>query len=101
MATKTTRPKPPRAKHIVSHEEPGIRPEDLMSDAGRKMLAFHLRKFGTYEPGVRTGDDRDAIHDMRVTSRRMRSILQLFGPYYRKRTIKPYGKMLRQIAQSL
>jgi CHAD domain-containing protein len=72
-----------------------------MADAGRKMLAFHLKKLATYEPGVRSGDDRDAVHDMRVTTRRLRSMLKLFGAYYRKRTIKPYAKSLRQLARRL
>jgi triphosphatase len=65
------------------------------------VLAFHFKKLTEHETGVRAGADRDAIHDMRVASRRLRSMLHLFTPFYRKRAIKPYAKSLRQIAKQL
>src|SRR5579859_2457651 len=97
MATKVTRVKSSR-KHA---DGPGVRPDDSMSEAGRKVLAFHFKKLAEYEPGVRAGTDRDAIHDMRVTSRRLRSMLRLFGPFYPRRRIKPFAKMLRELGMLL
>jgi CHAD domain-containing protein len=38
---------------------------------------------------------------MRVASRRLRSALDIFGHYYKKRTLKRYGKELRRIARAL
>ncbi|MHB8625062.1 MAG: CHAD domain-containing protein [Aggregatilineales bacterium] len=97
MTTKTSRTKQSRKRT----DGPGVRPEEPMSEAGRKVLAFHFKKLTEHETGVRAGKDRDAIHDMRVASRRLRSMLQLFAPFYRKRVIKPYAKILRQIAKQL
>src|SRR5262249_55609291 len=33
-----------------------------------------------FDPGVRAGDDADAVHDMRVAVRRLRSALRTFKP---------------------
>lgn len=72
-----------------------------MERAGRKVLAFYFKKLTDQEAKIRTDSDRDAIHDMRVASRRLRSMLKLFAPYYRKRIVKPFARILRQVATQL
>lgn len=80
---------------------PGIRPDDDMSEAGRKILAFHFARMLKEEPGVRKGDDVDAVHDMRVATRRMRSVLRIFEPYYERPTVKSLVRRLRRVARAL
>jgi CHAD domain-containing protein/transposase len=65
-------------------EKPGLSPDDLMSEAGRKILRFHFRRMLYHEAGTRLGQDIEALHDMRVATRRMRAALRVFGPFFEK-----------------
>lgn len=57
------------------------KPKDSPAQAAAKILALHLGRMTANEPGVRQGIDPEAVHDMRVAIRRMRSALRFFGPY--------------------
>jgi CHAD domain-containing protein len=72
-----------------------------MNEAGRKILAFHFARMRAHEPGTRAGIDVEELHDMRVATRRMRSALRVFAPYYKARTIRPYVVGLRRTARAL
>lgn len=79
----------------------GITLEDSMSEAGRKILAFYLARMLKEEAGVRKGDDVEAVHDMRVATRRMRSVLRIFSPYYERKKVKALVRRLRKVAGAL
>jgi CHAD domain-containing protein len=81
--------------------DPGIEPDDPMSEAGRKTLRFHYRRMLYNEPGTRDGTDVESLHDMRVATRRMRAAFRVFGPYYKSREIAAYRKGLKQAGRAL
>ena len=80
---------------------PGVLLEDLMSEAGRKVLRFHFQRMLDHEPGTRLGEDIEELHDMRVATRRMRSAFRVFGPYFESDKIKPFLKGLRRTGRAL
>lgn len=80
---------------------PGVEPSDTMAEAGRKTLAFHFKKMRKQESGVREGKDIEAVHQMRVATRRMRAALALFGNAYRPKTLKPIERGLKRTARAL
>jgi CHAD domain-containing protein len=80
---------------------PGILPDDPMSEAGRKVLLFHLARMLKHEEGTREGIDIEELHDMRVATRRMRSAFRTFAAYYEPRAIRPYVVGLRRTARAL
>ncbi len=80
---------------------PDIAADDPMSEAGRKIMAYYLSRLLHYERLVREGDHTEAIHDMRVASRRLRSALDIFSPYYKARAIKAIRKHLRRVGKTL
>jgi CHAD domain-containing protein/DNA-binding Lrp family transcriptional regulator len=82
-------------------KSPGILSNDRMSEAGRKTLRFHFLKMLENEPGTRLGEDIEALHDMRVATRRMRSAIPIFSPYFNKRVIKRFNKDLRRTGRAL
>ena len=45
--------------------------------AARQAVGGYLEKIRKYEPNAREGHDGDAVHDMRVATRRLRSTLDL------------------------
>lgn len=82
-------------------KSPGIDPEDSMSEAGRKVMRFLFAQMLYHEPGTRAGEDIEELHDMRVATRRMRAAFEVFGPYFRKKAIRPYLKGLRATGRAL
>lgn len=80
---------------------PGVRSENQISEAGRKILGFHFERMISHEAGARLGEDIEAVHDMRVAARRMRVALELFTPFYKKKAVKAYSKGLRGTTRAL
>ena len=75
--------------------------EDAMSEAARKALLKDLIKMREHEKGSRSGDDIEDVHQMRVATRRMRSIFQLLGEYFKARPVEQYQLGLRKVARAL
>ncbi len=82
-------------------ETPGLEVEDSMSEAARKILYFHFVQMLHHEPDTRLGEDIEALHDMRVATRRMRAALRVFGDYLDKKDMKPLRKGLRRTGRAL
>jgi CHAD domain-containing protein len=80
---------------------PGIEPDDPMSEAGRKTFFFHYQRMVRNEPGTRLGEDIEALHDMRVATRRMRAAFRVFGSFYMPKAIAAYRKGLKRTGRAL
>lgn len=74
---------------------------DAMAEAGRKIFAEQLRIMQKHEDGSRTGDDIESVHQMRVATRKMRSLFKLIGEHYKPKTVAKYSSGLRDIARAL
>ena len=86
---------------VVLLSAPGLEPDDPMSEAGRKIFRFHYRRMLYNEPGTRLGEDIEALHDMRVATRRMRSAFRVFGDYYTPKAVAAYVKGLKRTGRAL
>lgn len=82
-------------------EIPPLRPDEPMSEAGRKTMYTHFLRMLANEAGTRLGEDIEALHDMRVATRRMRAAYRIFTAYFDPKVIKPFNKSLRQAGQTL
>ena len=80
---------------------PGIEPDDAMSEAGRKTFRFHYRRMLYNEPGTRLGQDIEALHDMRVATRRMRAAFRVFAPHYEPKLVTRSQKGLKRTGRAL
>lgn len=78
-----------------------VTPDDLMAEAGRKILLTEFVKMLENEAGSRTGEDIESVHDMRVAIRKMRSLFRLLSPYYKRTSISPYKTELQHLAWTL
>jgi len=54
-----------------------------------------------HEAGSLSGEDMEDVHQMRVATRRMRSIFSLLDEHYKAKIIKPYTVQLKIIAGNL
>ncbi|WP_119067969.1 CHAD domain-containing protein [Aggregatilinea lenta] len=77
-------------------DAPGVEPGDSMAEAGRKVLLFHFERMLLNEPGARLGDDIEGVHDMRVATRRMRSAIRLFEPFFKPGRLTPFNASLKK-----
>jgi CHAD domain-containing protein len=92
-ATDDARIRPPRS--------PGIRADDDLAEAGRKALRMHLLRMLVLVPDVRAGRNPDAVHRMRVATRRMRAAWRTFDGAYQRAVARRYVAELRIVARAL
>ncbi|MFC2031474.1 CHAD domain-containing protein, partial [Chloroflexota bacterium] len=92
---------PALTQRVELLDAPGLRPDDPMSEAGRKVLRYHFRHLLYHEPGTRLGEDIEALHDMRVATRRMRAAFRVFGDHYEHNSVAPLKKGLRRTGRAL
>ncbi len=101
LSPEPTQPHPNAAESLVPQKRPDLHASDLMSEAGRRVLGFQFRRMLLSEPGTREGKEIEALHDMRVATRRMRAAFRIFGDYYPPRVIAPFLKTLRRTGRAL
>jgi len=82
-------------------EHPGLLPTDSMAEAGRKTMLFNFAEMLSHEPETRLGENIEALHDMRVATRRLRAAFRIFGDAFRPKIIKPLLKGLRATGRCL
>ena len=67
----------------------------------RKLALRHLNRFVSLEAKVLKGDDPDAIHDMRVASRRLQQVLDLIFPNPLPREARRLRRKIRRCRRAL
>ena len=55
--------------------------DDTLADAARKIIGKQVSRMKEHAPATKRGDDPEALHDMRVATRRLRFALRLFAPW--------------------
>jgi CHAD domain-containing protein len=81
--------------------KPYLDPDDPMSEAGRKTFRYQFQQMVYHEPGTRLGEDIEALHDMRVATRRMRAAFRVFGDFFEPQAIAPHLKGLKRTGRAL
>ncbi|MBN2550841.1 MAG: CHAD domain-containing protein [Anaerolineales bacterium] len=82
-------------------ESMGIEPGDPLAEAGRKVMRFQFAQVLRWEEGTRLGEDAEALHDMRVATRRLRAAFEVFEDAFENRALKPYLNGLRATGRAL
>ncbi|MBN2147028.1 MAG: CHAD domain-containing protein [Anaerolineales bacterium] len=82
-------------------ERPGVLAEDSLAEAGRKTLLYLFAEMLRHEDGTRLGEDIEALHDMRVATRRMRAAFDVFADAFDPKVLKVHLKGLRQTGRTL
>lgn len=91
-----------RAKsHVLLTESPGLRADDPAAAAARKAMRLHFEHMVKNEAGARSGKDIEALHQMRVASRRLRAVLRCLGPFLPPKQVKRLRAALRRMTRAL
>src|SRR5262249_6626661 len=64
---------------IIGSGDQWVLPYDTVHAAVRHVLARHLHRLRLHDPGTRIGEDTEALHDMRVATRRLRAAVRIFA----------------------
>lgn len=67
----------------------------------RELAMRQLDRFMSFEPKVLRGDDPDAIHDIRVASRRLQQVLDLVYPKPQAREIRRLRRRIQRCRRAL
>ena len=82
-------------------ELPPLRADDSMAEAGRTVMWTHFMKMLANEAGTREGADIEFLHDMRVSTRRLRAAFLIFAPFYEEEAISQFNKDMRKAGRTL
>lgn len=74
---------------------------ERLAVAGRIAMAQHVRKLYKHLPGALAGDDPHDIHQMRVSTRRLRACLTSTAAAYKPEIVQQLRKRLRRLARTL
>jgi len=64
---------------IIGSGDPRVLAYDTVQGGVRHILARHLYRLRLHDPGTRIGEDPEALHDMRVATRRLRAAVRVFA----------------------
>ncbi len=79
----------------------GMQSDDSFAEAGRKVMLYHFAEMLHNEAGTRLGEDIEALHDMRVATRRLRASFDVFAGAFEAKEMKRYRTGLRATGQAL
>jgi len=74
---------------------------DTVHDAARAIMSRQLERMHETEEGTRAGEDIEALHDMRVATRRLRAALRAFRKPLGREILEPYREELKWVAGTL
>lgn len=77
------------------------KPDALACSYGAAVLRNHLAALRQEIAGVRSAEDIESIHRMRVASRRLRSAIPLFADCFHKKQVRYWLEEIRGITRSL
>jgi CHAD domain-containing protein len=101
VKTTTRKPAPKQERFPRVRKNPGVKADDPMAEAGRKILRFYFAHMLSHEKGTRLGEDIEELHDMRVATRRMRAAFEVFGSFFKKKAVNIHLKGLRSTGRAL
>jgi CHAD domain-containing protein len=77
-----------------------VDPGEPFGEAARRVLPVRARELVEQVPGVREGASEEPLHDLRVSARRLRAVLEVFaGAFPRKRHAALLAEVKRHTEQ--
>ena len=73
---------------------PDLSPDDSFAEAAARIVAVRAAELMEHAEGVLDTGDIERVHDMRVTTRRLRAALEIFEPCFEP---EQYGEALREV----
>ena len=93
-------------KIISTHDikELGIKrisPDETLESCARQIIVNYFQQMMSYKEGAKDGTDIEFVHDMRVTSRRLRAAMDNFADCFREKPFKKHYKKIKSITRTM
>lgn len=90
-----------RDARSAKKKSPGLLPSDSYNTTARKVLRMHFEEMLRQGESSRLGEDPEVVHKMRVATRRMRSVFDVFSRTFIPKKAKAHRKSLKRIGKVL
>jgi CHAD domain-containing protein len=80
---------------------PGIGPGATFREAAASAVEVRTEELFSFAEGVLDTDDIERVHDMRVASRRLRAVLEVFAPCFPSRELNSTLRDVKALADDL
>jgi CHAD domain-containing protein len=80
---------------------PGLHASMPFADAAAATVAVRAEELFEHAEGVLDTSDIERVHDMRVASRRLRAVLEIYAPCFPKDQFRPLLKEVKALADAL
>jgi len=79
----------------------GISPDETLEVCARQIIVSYFRQMMSYKEGAKKGSDIEFVHQMRVTSRRLRAAMDNFADCFPEKPFKKHYKKVKSITRTL
>jgi CHAD domain-containing protein len=78
-----------------------VDPFETYAEAGARIVRVRARELFAHADGVLDTEDIERVHAMRVASRRLRAVLEVFAPCFEKKAYKSVLRDVKRLADAL
>ena len=78
-----------------------IAPDETLEACARQIIVNYFHEMMSYKDGAKEGIDIEFVHDMRVTSRRLRAAMDNFADCFPKKPFKRHCKKIKTITRTM
>jgi CHAD domain-containing protein len=86
---------------LAKAEDIPVAPDEPYRAAGARIVRVRARELFDHADGVLDTSDIERVHDMRVASRRLRAVLEIFAPCFPASEFKGVLRDVKQLADAL
>ncbi len=78
-----------------------LSPDETLESCVRQIIMSYFQQMLSYKAGAKDGTDIAFVHDMRVTSRRLRAAMDNFADCFPGKPFKKYYKKIKAITRTM
>ena len=78
-----------------------ISPDETLEVCARQIIVNYFQQMMSYKDGAKAGCDIEFVHEMRVTSRRLRTAMDNFVDCFPKKAFNKHYKRVKSITRTL
>jgi CHAD domain-containing protein len=86
---------------VAKAREVPIAPDEAFREAAGRVVAVRAAELFEHATGVLDTDDIERVHDMRVATRRLRAVLEIFAPCFPRRAFLDVLRDVKALADAL
>ena len=86
---------------VIGPKIEDISPDETLEVCARQIIVNYFHQMMSYREGAKDGSDIEFVHEMRVTSRRLRAAMDNFADCFPEKAFKKHYKKIKLITQTM